>query len=395
VELTHRSSFSPNGFGLVSSSPWTGVISVPFAALLASRSSCSRLYRVVTERTLTTRELNRALLARQFLLERSSLPLVGTIERMGGLQTQYAPSGYIGLWSRMRNFRRDALTEALDQRRVIQGTLLRSTIHMVSARDYWLFLAAIRQPRQDWWQRVTRHQISERDMEAAVRALREQLAKGPRRADELKGVLAERGLPPFAFGGVAQWLEMVRVPPSGTWEQRRADIYGLAESWIRPTAHAESAGLEHVIRRYLGAFGPASIREIADWAGVTHTKLVPVLKGMSLRRFSDEKGKELIDLSRAPLPDADTPAPVRFLPTWDATLLVHARRTQILPERYRPLVFNTKTPHSVPTFLIDGAVAGTWRFEAGRIKLQPFEPIPKSVKREVDDEAERLAAFHR
>src|SRR6202165_3133265 len=140
----------------------------------------------MTERTLTTRELNRALLARQFLLERSSLPLVSMIERVGGLQTQYAPSGYIGLWSRMRNFRRDSLTTALQQRRVIQGTLLRSTIHMVSARDYWLFLAAIRLTRRDWWRRVTRHQISELDMEAAVDALREQLAKGPRRADELK-----------------------------------------------------------------------------------------------------------------------------------------------------------------------------------------------------------------
>ena len=145
-------------------------------------------------RTLTMRELNRALLARQFLLERSTLPLVTTIERIGGLQTQYAPSGYIGLWSRKRNFRRDALTEALHQRRVIQGTLLRSTIHVVSPRDYWLFLAAIRQPRQDWWQRATRHQISERDMEAAVRIFREQLAKGPRRAHELKGILGERGL---------------------------------------------------------------------------------------------------------------------------------------------------------------------------------------------------------
>jgi len=103
----------------------------------------------------------------------------------------------------------------------------------------------------------------------------------------------------------------------------------------------------------------------------------------------------LIDLPRAPLPDADTPAPVRFLPTWDATLLVHARRTQILPEQYRPLVFNTRTPHSVPTFLIDGAVAGTWRVERDRVELKPFEPIPKSVRPEVDDEAQRLAAFFR
>ena len=368
---------------------------MPFAALPGNPSSCSLPYAMANERTLTARELNRALLARQFLLERSALPLVSTIERVGGLQTQYAPSGYIGLWSRMRNFRRDSLTTALQQRRVIQGTLLRSTIHMVSARDYWLFLAATRQPRQDWWRRVTRHQIGELDMKGAVEALREQLATGPRRADELKGILAARGLPSFAFGGVGQWLEMVRVPPSGTWEQRRADLYGLAETWIRPASDAEPAALEHVIRRYLGAFGPASVREIADWAGVPYTKLVPVLERISLRHFRDEKGKDLIDLPRAPLPDADTPAPVRFLPTWDATLLVHARRTQILPERYRPLVFNTRTPHSVPTFLIDGAVAGTWREERGRVELKPFEPIPRSVRREVDDEAERLAAFFR
>jgi len=116
---------------------------------------------------------------------------------------------------------------------------------------------------------------------------------------------------------------------------------------------------------------------------------------MSLRHFRDEKGKDLIDLPRAPLPDANTPAPVRFLPTWDATLLVHARRTQILLERYRPLVFNTRTPHSVPTFLIDGTVTGTWRVESGRVELKPFEPIPKSGRREVDDEAQRLAAFFR
>jgi hypothetical protein len=347
------------------------------------------------ERTLTPRELNRALLSRQFLLERSSLPMVATIERIGGLQTQYAPSGYIGLWSRMENFRREALTEALRQRRVIQGTLLRSTIHMVSARDYWIFQAATRLARQDWWRRVTRHQISELDMETAVGAIRQHLANGPRQADELKRILADRGLPSFAFGGVAQWLEMVRVPPSGTWEQRRADLYGLADAWLRPMSHAQPAAFEHVIRRYLGGFGPASVREIADWAGVPHAKLLPVLEQMSLRHFRDEKGKDLIDLPRAPLPDADTPAPVRFLPTWDATLLVHARRTQILPERYRPLVFNTRTPHSVPTFLIDGAVAGTWRVEGGRVELKPFELIPKSVRREVDEEAQRLAAFFR
>ena len=115
-------------------------------------------------RALSARELNRALLARQFLLERSTLPLVPTLERIGGLQTQYAPSGYIGLWSRMRNFRRNALTTALEQRNVIQGTLLRSTIHTVSVRDYWLFLAGIKRFRQEWWRRVTRKDFGDLDI---------------------------------------------------------------------------------------------------------------------------------------------------------------------------------------------------------------------------------------
>jgi len=119
-----------------------------------------------------------------------------------------------------------------------------------------------------------------------------------------------------------------------------------------------------------------------------------VVPRLRLRHFRDERGGELLDLPRAPLPDPETPAPVRFLPTWEATLLVHARRTQILPETYRPLVFNTKTPHSVPTFLVDGAVAGTWRYEKGRIRLEPFAPLPRVVRRELEDESERLAAFH-
>jgi hypothetical protein len=347
------------------------------------------------ERILTTHELNRALLARQFLLERSSLPLVQTIERVGGLQTQYAPSGYVGLWSRMHGFRRDALTTALEQRRVIQGTLLRSTIHMVSARDYWLFLAAVRLGRQDGWRRVTRKGFGEIDVAGAAAIFRQELAAGPRRATELKDLLARRGFPAVAWNGIGLWVDMVRVPPSGTWDQRKADLYSLAERWVRPAAATHAAGLEHVVRRYLGAFGPASVREIADWGGIPHTALLPVIDRLSLRRFRDEKGRELLDIQRAPLPDPETPAPVRFLPTWDATLLVHARRTQIVPERYRPLVFNTKTPHSVPTFLVDGAVAGTWRYEGGRVEVKPFEPLPKAARREVEDEAKRLEHFHK
>ena len=124
------------------------------------------------------------------------------------------------------------------------------------------------------------------------------------------------------------------------------------------------------------------------------TALRPVAEALRLRRFRDEQGNQLLDVPGAPPPDPDTPAPVRFLGTWDATLLVHARRTQILPERYRPLVFHTKTPHSVPTFLVDGEVAGKWRFEKDRVALEPFEPLPRALRRAVEDEAQQLAAFH-
>jgi hypothetical protein len=122
--------------------------------------------------------------------------------------------------------------------------------------------------------------------------------------------------------------------------------------------------------------------------------LAPAFERLRPRRFRDERGEELLDLPRAPLPDRDTPAPVRFLPTWDATLLVHARRTQIVPERHRPRVFDTKTPHSAATFLVDGQVAGTWRYERGHVKVDAFEPLPREVRREIADETERLAAFH-
>jgi hypothetical protein len=148
------------------------------------------------------------------------------------------------------------------------------------------------------------------------------------------------------------------------------------------------------VRRYLGGFGPAPAADIANWAGLAVGEIAAAAGRLRLRRFRDERGRELLDLPRAPLPDPETPAPVRFLPTWDAALLAHARRTGILPERFRPLVFSTKTPHSVGTFLVDGRVAGTWAYARERVAFEPFERLPRAARREVEEEAERLAAFH-
>jgi hypothetical protein len=349
----------------------------------------------VAEQVLTTRRLNRALLARQLLLERSKLPLARALERVGGLQTQYAPSGYIGLWSRLHGFRRDSLTNALGQKRAVQATLMRTTIHTVSRADFWPLAAGVRRSRREWWLRVHRKELGRVDMESVAKRLRRRLAEGPLRAATLLEFLRAEGLPSVAWSGAGLWLDMVRVPPSGTWEHRRADIYGLAEDWLGSSASTEAEGLEHLIGRYLGGFGPASLKEVASWAGVPVTTLHPVVKRMRLRRFRDEQGGELLDVPRGPLPEPDTPAPVRFLPTFDATLLAHARRTQILPERHRSRVFATRTPQSVATFLVDGAVAGSWRYDGGRIQLLPFDKLPRGALRELRDEAARLTEFHR
>jgi hypothetical protein len=148
-----------------------------------------------------------------------------------------------------------------------------------------------------------------------------------------------------------------------------------------------------LIRRYLASFGPASRADIATFTGLPLRTIDDVTHRIALRTFSTEDDEPLLDVRGAPLPPPDAPVPVRFLPTFDATLLVHARRTQILPERYRQLIFNTKMPQSIGTFLVDGQVAGTWRSENGRVMTDAFEPLPKGVRRAVEDEAAALAAF--
>jgi Winged helix DNA-binding domain len=342
---------------------------------------------VAVTRTLTERELNRALLARQMLLERVSAPLPRVLERMGGLQAQYAPSMYIGLWSRVEGLERDAVTRGLVRRSIVQGSMMRATIHLVSKLDYWPFVVGIRRAKQKWWLRVhkgaSRQQVAANDRKVR-RALR---GKTLSRA-ELEEVIGQR------WGPAGVFVDLVRVPPSGTWERRRADLYALAGEWIGPENATEDEGIERLVRRYLQGFGPARPAEIADWASLDVSTTKHALERLELRRFQDEQGKELVDLPRLPLPDADTPAPARLLPVWDATLLVHCRRTQILPEHYRARVFNVKTPNSVNTFVVDGQVAGTWRYENGRVKLKPFGRLSKAARDELKDEADRLAEFH-
>jgi hypothetical protein len=345
-------------------------------------------------RILTERDLNRALLARQMLLERVSLPLPKVLDRMGTLQAQYAPSMYIGLHTRMEGFERAMLDAALERRRAAQGTLMRATIHLVSKSDYWPVTAGVRRGRRQAWLNASyRREYSASQMSAAARKLRRRLGDGTMTRKEIHELL---GSDSVVTNGVNMWLDLIRVPPSGTWERRRADRYAAAEHWLgqRPKIE-ELDGIELLVRRYLGAFGPATLPEIANWAGLHPKRVTPALEQLKLRRFVAEDGAELLDLPRASLPDARTPAPVRFLPTWDAILLAHARRTGVMPEEHRAKIFNPRYPQSVPTFLVDGRVAGTWRYEKGKIRTQPFGRLDAAVRRELGEEAVRLAELHR
>jgi hypothetical protein len=347
----------------------------------------------VGERVLSVRELNRALLARQLLLEQADVPPERAVEAVCGLQTQHAPSGYVGLRARTGALRTE-LTAALHRTTVVQGWVMRSTIHMVSAADYAPFTAAVRTARRTSWLRAEKRAAGV-DMSAVGNAVRRHLADGPRTQAELVALLVADGFPRVAWAGAQLWVDVLRVPPAGTWDTPRAHVFALAEQ-VLPVSPPidDDVAKTQLVARYLGAFGPASAQDASSFTGLSIGGVRAALARLDLRQFHTETGVELVDLPDAPLPPAATPVPVRFLGTWDATLLVHARRTQLLPEEYRQQVFDVSMPRSVPTFLVDGQVAGTWRFVDARVEWTPFHDLATAARRAVDDEAERLAAWH-
>lgn len=339
---------------------------------------------------LTTGQLRLALLHRQLLLERADLSIPDALDRMGGIQIQYAPSGYVGLWTRLQGFRRDALTRALEDRSVVQGTLLRTTIHLVSRGAFWSWAMAIRDVRRSWWLRLQKGAVTDTDMATRAQALREALAAGPRDIRELGPDLAG------FIGNHGLWVDLVRVPPSGTWERRRADRIGLADQWLGPPDVTELDGQRELVRTYLRAFGPAAWADIAAWAGLPVTTLrASAAEIVGAPRYRDEAGRELLDLDGLELPDARTPVPVRFLAHWDAALLVHARRTQLLPEAHRSRVFTSRNPFSVGVVLVDGQAAAAWSVRDGSVVVEPWVSLGDRARDDVEAERASLEGFHR
>ena len=329
-------------------------------------------------RTLSARELNRALLARQGLLERRELALPEALDAMGALQAQYAPSMYIGLWSRVAGFERDALTRALERREVVQATLMRVTIHLVSRADYWPLAVAIRDARRAWFQRVTKQDA----LEAQARTLREALREGPMKRKAIEELIGKE-----SFQGIGMWVDMVRVPPSGTWERRRADLFGLAEDWLGAPEITLDDALDHLVTRYLTGFGPASQPEIANWGGLAKGDVEPVLSRLELVR---SRPRTAPSCSTSPQRPCRTPTrPRRCASSAPGTPRCSPTRAarRSCPRSTASKVFHTKMPQSIGTYLVDGAVAGTWKPDG---TLTAFDGEPS---RDVHEEFGRLMAF--
>lgn len=338
-----------------------------------------------TPRTLTLRELNRATLARQLLLERARLSVPRAVARLCAIQAQSAPEAYLGLWTRLDGFRKELLTAALERRRVVRATLFRVTLHFVSAGDHPAFAAVV---HERWRQAMRDEGLPVVALARRIRRLAEDGTFTYRDAEDASPELGERRF------RVRCVTPLVHVPPSGTWGHTRVRLT-TADRWLGRAEPRPAEGAALVVRRYLAAFGPATRQDLLKFSGLRVADLEPGLETLDgrLRRLRDEQERELLDLPRAPLPGADTPAPVRFLPRWDALLLSHADRARVLPPEYARAVITGGWVH--PTFLVDGVVAGLWRHRDGKVETEPFAPLPRAVRREVEYEAARLRAFLR
>ena len=349
--------------------------------------------------TLTLSRLNRATLARQMLLGREDASVVAAVERLCGMQAQEPRPPFIGLWTRLARFERGDLHRALQARAVVRGTLMRGTLHLLSAGDY----AAHRLTLQPMLSRIALGILRERaaglDIEALVPVARALLEEEPRTFNQLRPLLREAfpHVDERALGYVTRTeLPLVMMPTDDRWGFPADSRFGLAEEWIgRPLASDGSP--EALLMRYLAAFGPASAADFQQWSGLQRMRSTVEAMRPRLATFRDERGRELFDLPDAPRPDSETPAPARYLPEFDNLLLSHADRTRVLPEAYRRLVLGAKNGRIPATFLVDGMVAGTWRAErkrgAATLTLSPFAALAKAAVAELEQEGDALLRF--
>lgn len=348
---------------------------------------------------LTVRALNRALLARQFLLERVPVSTTAAIEHLVGLQAQVPDSAYIALWSRLTGFRLEDLARLVRRRRVVRIALMRSTIHLVTSRDGATLRPLMqRAVERGLWSGNYGRSLAGLDRDEVAGVARTILEDQPRRFTEL-GALLRRRWPrrdahPLAMAARGL-LPLVQIPPRGVWGERGAALHTTFEKWTGRSLAAKPA-LTRVMLRYLAAFGPSSIADMQEWSGLAGMRALIEPLRRRLRTFMDARGRELFDLPDAPRPDPDTPAPPRFLPEFDNVLLAHADRTRIIAREHRTALFAGAGLLLGPV-LLDGFVAGRWRLTRhNRDAILDIDMFVRPAARErlaLEDEGARLLSF--
>ena len=346
--------------------------------------------------TLSLRQLNRILLARQFLLERQDLACEKAIAALVALQSQIPNPPYIGLWTRLQGFEKRQLTALLESRTVVRAPWIRSTLHLVTAEDHQAFQAVI-QPalarglRSFFGARAKGLDIdrliaiAKPFLEAetpAIGALRDKLQEYEPHADKQAMAYAVRS-----------YLPLVQVPPSGAWGVGTRATYTTAESWL---GAASPSDLGSLFRRYLAAFGPADVMDFQTWSGMTSLKSALKATLETLVGYRDEKGRDLYDLPGEPIVDGDTPAPIRFLPEYDNILIAHRDRTRILPERRRKKVF-VSAGRVLGSVIIDGFVGAIWKVERDKkqatLRVTLFDKQTDEVLDAIETEGLELIRF--
>jgi hypothetical protein len=354
----------------------------------------------VTADVLSLRALNRATLGRQLLLDRAELGPVEAVEHLVGMQAQLPMNPYLGLWSRLGGFDPEELGRLVADRKLVRIVLMRTTIHLVSADDC-LLLRPLVQPALD--RELARHgehspKLRGVDLTSVLAFAATILGERPHTGPQLRAALAER-FPEHDAAALAYAcrnnLALVQVPPRGVWGRTSQVTVATAESWLgRPLAANPS--IDVVVLRYLAAFGPASVADVAAWSGLTGFREVLDRLRPRLRTFRDPSGRELFDLPDAARPDPETPAPARFLPEYDNVLLSHADRSRFASEAHRRAWSRGRIQGSV---LHDGFGVATWWLDrdgsAGRTTLviDHIVPLTTPARAEIEAEGLRLLEF--
>jgi hypothetical protein len=348
---------------------------------------------------LSNRALNRATLSRQLLLERARISTLEAIEHLVGLQAQSPFSPYYGLWSRLRDFRASHLVDLLKERDVVRVVLMRGTVHMVTARDCRSLRRLVQSVMERDLRVNTEHgkALEGLDHKAFVQIAKQVLSGPPLGVKEL-GVRLQEQWPTRSPASLAyaarDLLCLVQTPPRAVWGRSGMPRLTTADAWLGPEAAACTMTLSTLVLRYLSAFGPASIRDLQTWSGLTHLSEVVNRLGGQLRKFQSEDGAELYDTDDAPRPAADSPAPVRLVAPFDNLLLSHLDRARVMSKRVRTLLFSQKNGSIPGAVLVDGFVSGSWSLVEKRRKtvltIKAFTRFSRSAQAELEHEVKRL-----